>query len=62
MDITIDKLNGRFEYEKVLASPCTRRLVHEVLALAENRDIVDAINDLEMVTAILEQKLEDLQS
>ena len=61
MEITIDRLNPRFDFEKVLASPCTRRLVHETLALTKDRDIVDCINDLEMATAILEQQLEDMK-
>lgn len=43
---------------KALKSPATRRLVHEVLALAATRDIVDAIHDLEHATAVLLERLE----
>lgn len=35
-----------------------RRLVREVLTLAEARDIVDAIHDLETATAILRARFE----
>jgi hypothetical protein len=42
---------------EALKSPSTRRLVHEVLALAATRDIVDAIHDLEHATAVLRERL-----
>jgi hypothetical protein len=40
-----------------LSDYSTRRLVFEVLALAETRDIVDAIQDLDLVTQILKERL-----
>jgi len=40
-----------------LKSPATRRLVFEVLALANTRDIVDAINDLDHAKAVLIERL-----
>jgi hypothetical protein len=43
---------------QALKSPATRRLVHEVLALAETRDIVDAIHDLEHAVAVLHERME----
>jgi hypothetical protein len=42
---------------EALKSPATRRLVYEVLALAETRDIVDAIHDLEHAAAVLKEGL-----
>lgn len=39
-----------------LSSPATRRLVHEALALAVGRDIVDAIHDLEHAVAVLRER------
>lgn len=41
---------------EALNSPATRRLVHEVLALAKTRDIVDAIHDLEHAAAVLRER------
>lgn len=37
----------------ILESPCTRRLVRDVLSLAEKRDIADAIADVETALDIL---------
>lgn len=47
---------------EALKSPATRKLVHEVLALCETRDIVDAIHDLEHATAVLKERLNHLHS
>ena len=47
----------RMTATEALKSPATRRLVHEVLALADSRDIVDAIHDLEHATAVLKERL-----
>jgi hypothetical protein len=44
-----------------LDSPATRRLVFEVLALAETRDPVDAVQDVEHALAVLRERLEGLQ-
>ena len=46
-----------FEINQILNSPSTHRLVFEVLDLACQRDIVDAIHDLEIVKQILKAKL-----
>ena len=43
--------------ERVLSDYSTRKLVRAVLALADTKDIVDAINDLETVVAILDSEL-----
>ena len=44
------------EEETILNSPCTRKLVHDVLRLAERHDIVDELNDIELATAILKAR------
>ena len=43
---------------KILQSPCTHKLVHDIIILAHNKDIVDAINDIELAGEILKSKLE----
>ena len=43
---------------EALKSPATRRLVHEVLALAKTRDLVDAIHDLDHAREVLRERLE----
>ncbi len=42
----------------VLASECTHRLVHEVLALCDRCDPVDALNDLWLVREVIKTELE----
>ena len=46
---------------EVLASPATRRLVHLVLTAADDRDPVDAIDDVEVALEILKGRLQRLQ-
>lgn len=45
---------------EILADPATRRLVHEVVQLAQDRDPVDAVADLELALRIMEGRLERL--
>ena len=45
---------------RLLDSPATRRLVREVLTLAQTRDIVDAIADLETCAEILRTQLREM--
>ena len=47
----------RQQIRDLLNDPATHRLVYQVLDLAHSKDIVDAINDLEMVVAILKAEL-----
>lgn len=50
--ITVGPMSTESERE-VLSDPCTRRLVHEVVALCESRDPVDAVGDLSLALAIV---------
>lgn len=42
----------------ILSSPTTRRLVHEIIRLADQRDPLDAARDAELAAAILRARLE----
>ena len=46
------------EEETILNSPCTRKLVHDVLRLAEKRDILDAAHDIELAAEILKARFQ----
>lgn len=48
----------REQEEAILASPGTRRLVKDVLELAESKDCVDAFYDVLTATAILKRRME----
>lgn len=50
------------EERVILASPYARRLIHEVLALAESRDPVDAAADALTAASILAARLARMQA
>ena len=54
---TFKTYRGQTLEQLALNDSSTRRLVHEVLALAETRDICDAIADMELAAAILKERL-----
>ena len=45
------------EADQVLKDPATHKLVYQILKLASTRDIVDAINDIDLAGEILKAKL-----
>jgi len=52
-------METRKQLARVLKNPSTHKLVYEVLELAHSRDIVDAINDLELVLAVLRAEFDE---
>lgn len=43
---------------QILASPCTRKLVYEVLDAAKDKDIVDAYYDVKLAADILKARMD----
>lgn len=59
-NIRVKYINGLTDYEKarnrILADPCTQKMVKDVLELCESKDSTDAINNLSIVKHLMQMK------
>jgi hypothetical protein len=47
--------------QQILSDPSTSYWLHDALTTALNRDPIDALNDIDVLTEVLENKLADIQ-